>query len=134
MPPLSQLYDLCSSLSVCQATATQTTHTYTHSYAIRQFLQPPSEGGLVVIHSTNHSDCYHFTSQILTWSYLDGYPLVIVHIHDEFIVLPHWESRPPTPCPHISLGEIILILTLTNISQIHYSDVDAYQLQHNTLS
>ena len=30
-------------------------------------------------------------------SYQDGYRLVTVHTHDDFIVLPHWETRPPAP-------------------------------------
>ena len=40
------------------------------------------------------------------------YRLVIGHIHGEFIVLSHWETRPPAPWPNIPLSHIILIVCL----------------------
>ena len=39
-----------------------------------------------------------------------------LHSHGDFIVLPHWETKPLAPCPDIPLSEIILTLSqpLTN--------------------
>ena len=39
--------------------------------------------------------CWSFTSLQLLRSYQDGYLHVIVHPHGDFIVLLHWEIRPP---------------------------------------
>ena len=37
----------------------------------------------------------------------DGYRLVTVHIHGDFVVLSHWETRPLTPRQNVRLSHII---------------------------
>ena len=55
--------------------------------------------------------CLGFTS----WQHLRSYQvedwLVTVRTHGDFISLPHWETRPPGPGPHIPLSHIILTLS-----------------------
>ena len=41
-------------------------------------------------------------------SYQDEYRLVTARTHGIFIVLPHWETRPPAPWCDIPLSHIIL--------------------------
>ena len=41
--------------------------------------------------------CCSFTPKQHLRSYQNGYQLVPVCTHDSFIVLPHWELRPPVP-------------------------------------
>ena len=41
----------------------------------------------------------------------DGYWLVTVHTYDNFILLPHWNSRPQAPWSAILLSHIILTLS-----------------------
>ena len=41
--------------------------------------------------------CWSFVSWQHGRSYQDWYQLVTVHIHGDFIVLPHWETKPPVP-------------------------------------
>ena len=55
--------------------------------------------------------CWSLTSLQNLRSYDDGYRLVIVHTHGDFIVLAHWESRPPASWPGIPLSHIILTLS-----------------------
>ena len=44
-------------------------------------------------------------------SYQDGYRLVTVRTHGDFIGLPHCDTRPPAPWPAIPLIHIILTLS-----------------------
>ena len=44
-----------------------------------------------------------FTSSQHLKSYGDGYRLVTVHTHGDFIVLPHWETRPSASWPPTQL-------------------------------
>ena len=44
---------------------------------------------------------WSFTSRQQPRSYRDGNRLMAVHTHGNFILLPLWETRPPTPCPNI---------------------------------
>ena len=48
--------------------------------------------------------CVCITSKQHLRLYQDGYRVVTVRIHDDFIVLPHWETRPPAPWPDITLS------------------------------
>ena len=52
-----------------------------------------------------------FTSLQHLRSYQDGYRLVTVSTHGDFIVLPHWKTGPPAPLPDIPLNHIILRLS-----------------------
>ena len=49
-----------------------------------------------------------FTSKQHLTSYQDMYRLVTVHTHDDFIVLPHWETRPSVPWPDIPLDALLI--------------------------
>ena len=44
-------------------------------------------------------------------SYQDGYRLVTARTHDDFIILPHWKTRPPAPWPDITRDHIIPTLS-----------------------
>ena len=55
--------------------------------------------------------CWSLTSCQNLRSYQEGYQLVTVHTHDDFIALSHWETRPPAPWPGITLSYIILTLS-----------------------
>ena len=41
----------------------------------------------------------------------DGYRLVTIRTPGDFIMLSHWNTRPPAPWPAVSLSHIILILS-----------------------
>ena len=43
--------------------------------------------------------CWEFYVLQHLSSYQDGYQLETVHTHGDFIVLPHWKTRPPVPWP-----------------------------------
>ena len=55
--------------------------------------------------------CWSFTSLQHLRSYQEGYQLVTVCTHGEFIVLLHWEIRLLAPCHDIPLSHIILTLS-----------------------
>ena len=55
--------------------------------------------------------CWNFTSLQHLRSHQDGHWLVTVRTHDNFIVLPHWEIRPPAQLPNVPLSHIILTLS-----------------------
>ena len=47
-------------------------------------------------------------SDVLARSYQPGYRLLTVHTHGDSIVLSHWDTRPPAPCPEIRSHSIAL--------------------------
>ena len=55
--------------------------------------------------------CWFVTPWQHPWSYQCTYWLVSVHTHGDFIVLPHWATRPPAPWPDILLSHIFLTLS-----------------------
>ena len=55
--------------------------------------------------------CWGFTCWQHLRSHQDGYRLVIVCTHGDFIVLPHWETMPPMWWPVILFSHIILMLS-----------------------
>ena len=58
---------------------------YTHTY-----IHPHPHTDVIYTHIV-----YCFMSQQHIKSYQDRYRFVAVHTHGDFIVLPHWETRPP---------------------------------------
>ena len=76
--------------------------------------------------------CWSFASFQYLRSYQDGYWLVTVRTHGDFIVLAHWEIRPPTRWPDIPLShypdsEITSICT-TLLMQSTRLGSDKYQI------
>ena len=55
-----------------------------------------------------------FTSWQHLRSYQDGYWVVTVHTHGNFILLPHWDSKLPASWPDFTVSHIILTLSLTS--------------------
>ena len=51
-------------------------------------------------------------------SFQDSYRLVTMDTHDEFLVLHHWEARPPAPWPDIPFSHTLLTLESTSPSII----------------
>ena len=55
--------------------------------------------------------CFCFTSQQHQRSNQDRYRLMTECTHGDFIVLPHWKTRPSAPWPDSPLSHIILTLS-----------------------
>ena len=55
--------------------------------------------------------CWRFISWQQLTPYQDGYLVVIVHIHGNFIVLSHKDIKHRAQCPDFSLSHIILALS-----------------------
>ena len=53
--------------------------------------------------------CFASSQHLRSYQY--EHRLMAVHTHDDFIVLPHWETRPPGSGPDIPLSHIILTLS-----------------------
>ena len=58
-----------------------------------------------------HTGCWNFMSWEYLWSFQDEHQLGTTCIHDNFIVLHHWETRLPAPWPNISCNDIEVTTT-----------------------
>ena len=80
-------------------------------------------------------------SSFISWqhlrSYQNGYWLVTVHTHGDFIVLPHWETRPSAPrLPTLSyypVNQPISLPCVILIMQNLWLGSDKYQFSRHSL-